>query len=100
STPDTDTLSLHDALPIDRLGNARRGYLQRGSAAGRGRFADDSDLLLRYQATWYALPEPPSAFPVGHRAAMERCRTGPVDRFVRRSEEHTSELQSREKLVC
>src|SRR3712207_7705612 len=33
-------------------------------------------------------------------AARARPRVGPVDRRVLRSEEHTSELQSRQYLVC
>src|SRR5438105_8743010 len=78
-TPSTEiyTLSLHDALPIWRgirrwraLGSCRRGR-------GSGNLVGRDDLhLLRLDL------------------ARERQRIG------RRSEEHTSELQSRVELVC
>src|SRR5690606_41831930 len=87
--PGTDTLSLHAALPISRPGGRTRG----AGSAGRGRG--------------------PRGVAGGTRArvgvglasgglAGEQFVGGPGrgrDRIVR-SEEHTSELQSREKLVC
>src|SRR5207302_11107192 len=98
SCADLLTLSLHDALPIssrrDRAGNdatdprdvgdplARVGN---GDVAGRG--ADDLD----------EGPDP-DAGPHGAVMGVKRAhRDGNPDR---RSEEHTSELQSRENLVC
>src|SRR5215813_15267541 len=38
--------------------------------------------------------------PTSFRATPSRCRVSPSQRFRRRSEEHTSELQSRPHLVC
>src|SRR5690606_41769989 len=71
--PELDTLSLHDALPISagRLGGARR-------------------CVIEYYGSDHRMVSPPP-------------RTAPKSAApsrVRRSEEHTSELQSREKLVC
>src|SRR3712207_8254890 len=74
------TLPLHDALPIGEEGEA----------------------LLRPQGP--PLPEPPAA-PDGHPALDQVVAGAPrVDHGVQehqeRSEEHTSELQSRQYLVC
>src|SRR3712207_6942602 len=82
ATTEIYTLSLHDALPISRA--ARRGDRQRARR--------------------------PDAQPV-HRPARRRRRVRDVARRARlgargrqrraaRSEEHTSELQSRQYLVC
>src|SRR5690606_41407300 len=80
-TTDTYTLSLHDALPIYRL----RGARTRGPVSGAPAHARQSD------ASGGALAHDPRPGPlpdVEVRAHLER------------SEEHTSELQSRENLVC
>src|SRR3712207_8076772 len=71
ATTEIYTLSLHGALPISRAG-ARSGARRSATAAGRRRDAAS-----------------------GARSAQARRhpRTG-------RSEEHTSELQSRQYLVC
>src|SRR5690606_41253763 len=87
--PALSTLSLHDALPIlvghladiggiggelaglaHRLQRAQRDAVELGDA-----FGDDVDMLVDVVA--------------------QR-----VEQFMHRSEEHTSELQSRENLVC
>src|SRR3712207_8026930 len=84
ATTEIYTLSLHDALPIWRLrgrppaGHGRRRR-DRGRAGGGG--GDGQAVLPRGR------PHPP--------AARER-RAGADPR----SEEHTSELQSRQYLVC
>src|SRR5207302_8797308 len=70
ATTEIYTLSLHDALPIFSRSDARSGAESR---RGRG----DRDRTRRV------------VFPA------DRAAFG-----VRRSEEHTSELQSRENLVC
>src|SRR5690349_23902310 len=71
ATTEIYTLSLHDALPIS-------GQLGQGNVAG------DHDLLRRGRDAFQ--PEPGRDQPFVHRTA--------------RSEEHTSELQSRRDLVC
>src|SRR3712207_7415828 len=81
ATTEIYTLSLHDALPISR----RRTTCSSGSARARG--------------------GPPRAEgPRPRRPAREAARRGrrrpPRGRARGRSEEHTSELQSRQYLVC
>src|SRR5690606_42018214 len=90
ATTATYPLSLHDALPICECAHRRAG-----SAPPRHDHAPEA-------------PEPHLAGPDRRRtratapAARERPHGGrAVDRLsARRSEEHTSELQSRENLVC
>src|SRR5690606_41365697 len=80
------TLSLHDALPICcATREARKGRCRRNSPGGPRR----------------------SQAPARHGRAPERSSGASAawadtasDIQVRRSEEHTSELQSRENLVC
>src|SRR5690606_41626280 len=91
-------LSLHDALPIyggggmmGQRGHRRqrwRGHDLNGpaaSAAGAGDPFADTDLA------------PP---PVGDLQLADLALFDYLDQFPDRSEEHTSELQSRENLVC
>src|SRR5690606_41777944 len=68
------TLSLHDALPI--YGDHRRGRSGESGGAAAAR------------------PDP------GADGGGQLRPRQPGDRLRRRSEEHTSELQSRENLVC
>src|SRR3712207_6932864 len=79
ATTEIYTLSLHDALPISAVSGSRGvRRLRWQSAAGRAR-----------QAPRRRTGQP----------AWDRCpRTTP--RACVRSEEHTSELQSRQYLVC
>src|SRR5207249_11138930 len=82
TTTATSTLSLHDALPI----------CPRGCPANR-------DSINYDIATAWHLPMPPH-FPVPARGCnLNRC-PGLIARQPLRSEEHTSELQSRFDLVC
>src|SRR3712207_8634028 len=78
ATTEIYTLSLHDALPIsDVLAGSRvgPGSCRRGGSDDRGR--------------------------PGRRPASARCRADrPHGYLLSRSEEHTSELQSRQYLVC
>src|SRR5690606_40599799 len=82
-TSSSNSLSLHDALPIygRRTGCLRSGVchgIHRGAAAG-----------LRHRSGRT------------RRAALRRAASASSARpRVARSEEHTSELQSRENLVC
>src|SRR3712207_8068943 len=78
ATTEIYTLSLHDALPICR-DDRRRAEDQRGARPRTGRPGRGH----------------------GHRRGQEAGRHRRVRREVRRrSEEHTSELQSRQYLVC
>src|SRR5690606_41375097 len=87
--PDISSLSLHDALPISA---SRRRDARRLRAPARARAG--------------AVPAPghrahphPRRLHVA-RAAPRAARSGNRAAAPRRSEEHTSELQSRENLVC
>src|SRR5690606_41108884 len=101
-------LALHDALPIlDALvrldGNFRLGVVQRlqplDTAIG-GRAVDDDPAKVSTGLTAQALvgiAQSVQIIPV-YSYETETDHNSPV-RYLR-SEEHTSELQSREKLVC
>src|SRR5690606_40659709 len=85
--PEFCTLSLHDALPISaRPAPEPPPGRCRGCAVGPGRRGHGR--LRR------ALPLQRQRRPRGPQGVAGLRRTGP------RSEEHTSELQSRENLVC
>src|SRR5437016_10761078 len=76
ATTEIYTLSLHDALPISLRGRDRHGHLLR-------RVADEDP------------------HPLQHRGGHQGPRGAPVHAALgRRSEEHTSELQSLTNLVC
>src|SRR5690606_40943781 len=83
-------LSLHDALPISAVGD--QALLRAGAGAQRGRPRQhpllETVLLLVEQGLEDAGP------------GAEAAEDGALAQPGARSEEHTSELQSREKLVC
>src|SRR3989442_6385556 len=79
ATTEIYTLSLHDALPIS-LQDVRRGVLPAPDRRAEGRFHDLHDRAVRL---W----------------ELRGCALRPRER-PGRSEEHTSELQSRPHLVC
>src|SRR5690606_40708572 len=94
TTPKTDPLSLHDALPISPRTTPERGFDpstmidpvaiangSRSSASGSG--SRNIDGTSRPPARLFALN------------SVSTCTS-----IRSRSEEHTSELQSRENLVC
>src|SRR5204863_9696858 len=88
STSQTSTLSLHDALPIFR--RARGGRRRRpGPAAVPGGRGGGHRARRALGGGLAAVPD----------AARARWR-GRLDDRAGRSEEHTSELQSRRDLVC
>src|SRR5207253_6171523 len=92
--PTLSTLSLHDALPIFPL---EAQHVLDGDlvelAVGAG--PDRDDLLLhRVRRVLGLLEQLGEAGTTGQLAAARRVEVG------RRSEEHTSELQSRGHLVC
>src|SRR5207302_4538143 len=89
-------LSLHDALPIlegsGKPGPERRYIFRRGSRASRS----PSPMKL-IDSTMMKMQKPGNRTQWG---AMSR-KFAPSNRMrPQRSEEHTSELQSRENLVC
>src|SRR3712207_7980365 len=75
ATTEIYTLSLHDALPISRF---------------------SMDRCSTIRAT---VPLPPEPWPASLRPPVP-YRNPPAQRSNHRSEEHTSELQSRQYLVC
>src|SRR5690606_42152650 len=100
SLPLSSTLTLHDALPIlHQAANAPTTVARVSSL--------DTVQPSSTQCWWRRLYQSRSAPPIGarrsppqgsHRAPVLRPAVGRVE--VTRSEEHTSELQSRENLVC
>src|SRR5690606_42050994 len=84
ATADIYTLSLHDALPIWTTPSTIRPAPTRTASCRSPRPVPSSS----------ASPSSRARRRATSRAAWPRTRRGP------RSEEHTSELQSRENLVC
>src|SRR3712207_7777961 len=82
ATTEIYTLSLHDALPILWLSNSRKYRSMRTS------MLDGCTISLSYGSS---TTRPPS---ISARMSRSESSTRP------RSEEHTSELQSRQYLVC
>src|SRR5690606_40622857 len=98
SPPSTDiyTLSLHDALPISRAGATTR----RGRVATTTRPARDPRPQRR-GARAPATVQPHGRAVRRHVDSLPRTEESPwTPPSSTRSEEHTSELQSRENLVC
>src|SRR3712207_8357171 len=84
ATTEIYTLSLHDALPISRRCMVGRSFTIQGGQHGN----PTSD-----QSTG-------STTGTGRVPARNNGRANAVTNGARRSEEHTSELQSRQYLVC
>src|SRR3712207_9499117 len=78
ATTEIYTLSLHDALPIFHLSVF---YLLAGGAVGRPKLQQVAQLAGSIRLRYHAL-------------------TGLDQHLYARSEEHTSEIQSRQYLVC
>src|SRR5690606_39373130 len=92
----TSTLSLHDALPI---------YAEDGGGDLLLRPAQPLAARQQREHQWTDPPVPAQGHgPVGTQpggtAIALQLNMRPRKRFDYRSEEHTSELQSRENLVC
>src|SRR5690349_25137364 len=81
---DIYTLSLHDALPIS---NANIAEVVQKLKANSSRWMGEHSLACEWQKGYATLTVSPSL-------------VGSVRAYVLRSEEHTSELQSRRDLVC
>src|SRR5690606_41983385 len=91
SAPSLYPLSLHDALPISfRHAGARR------AAAALLAFLT----LAAGSAAVWAQPESAPVIRIGSKNFTEQLLLGEIYALLLRSEEHTSELQSRENLVC
>src|SRR5690606_41742601 len=84
----TATLSLHDALPISLPGAQQRPDRAQGATAA-------ARLAVRARARRVDRGRDLHQLP-----AAQAGRAGPAGHHHPRSEEHTSELQSRENLVC
>src|SRR5690606_41680004 len=94
ASPGPSTLSLHDALPI-LFAAMGMGFLALPLAMPSTAQADDFKIHLNlggWGAPTYYAPAPQR---VVYREVAPRRVV-----YVSRSEEHTSELQSRENLVC
>src|SRR5207302_10030400 len=88
STPEIYTLSLHDALPICRPIGRYRGAVDDGGICV---------IFFAGEGVPFRGGVQTSGWPAGSR---HRRRQGRNPGCILRSEEHTSELQSRENLVC
>src|SRR5690606_41398636 len=88
-TPHTgiSTLSLHDALPISSTCNSSCSIACAPKAP-------------RTTCSICAIPTNPCARPPKRPCAKSLARSPWTSSCTKRSEEHTSELQSRENLVC
>src|SRR5690606_41424075 len=85
-TTELYTLSLHDALPIFHFPSPRRIVLAGSSGGGYGTIL--ASFLVRY------------VYPGVPIDVVNDAGAGIAKEGDPRSEEHTSELQSRENLVC
>src|SRR3712207_8313486 len=88
ATTEIYTLSLHDALPIARSSSARSRPRSR-EAHSRGAAAPPASASARARSPAELTP-----------SSLSGQRPGTVSDTCSRSEEHTSELQSRQYLVC
>src|SRR5690606_40819298 len=91
SPPRPHPLSLHDALPISLVFDAPGGPFTLTARADRIDVTDEGLVISDYKTG-----KPPSAKAV---LAHEKPQLS-LEAAIARSEEHTSELQSRENLVC
>src|SRR5690606_40895739 len=96
--PPSSTLSLHDALPISAV--QQDFSRQAGSRPRRARRAQrelsSSAATTSPVASPIQMPSPSS----GVKKPSQIAVPSPGIQYANRSEEHTSELQSRENLVC
>src|SRR5690606_40060821 len=84
------TLSLHDALPIYHWPPSLQGYVSSPLHSHHNKVKSEKHHPYAQQLTKSPHPAPSKAL------LIELCRA----HLQSRSEEHTSELQSRENLVC
>src|SRR5690606_39903432 len=88
------TLSLHDALPIFPSSASISSYPTTPGSA----MSSSKPMNVPDWPTMNLSPRRNGSSTFSFRRPRKRRRSGPVDKG--RSEEHTSELQSRENLVC
>src|SRR5690606_41344693 len=93
STTQSYTLSLHDALPICRKPFSELAQAAEGGSAvlvNLSRYRCDALVVIGERAVTVPLPKADPGIAADKASAL----------LTARSEEHTSELQSRENLVC
>src|SRR5690606_41383768 len=92
------TLSLHDALPIFQSLNLACRFISADTISAIGQMSTLENLRLSYGQTFNQsherVPFNEDEGPLPHVQKLYRLT------HLTRSEEHTSELQSRENLVC
>src|SRR5947209_10592009 len=91
---DIYTLSLHDALPISEADAVITGFREH-RARDRRQVAVAGQVVGGHQLQSFRADQPD---PAEFAAVQQRAAEGEI--VGRRSEEHTSELQSRQYLVC
>src|SRR5690606_40610142 len=98
ASADIYTLSLHDALPILVVSHSRRLLLLEGAASSAISARPRVEQAVEKVGEGVDRDEDDADH---QRAAEHRIHVGVLQRIGDvRSEEHTSELQSRENLVC
>src|SRR5690606_42164010 len=94
------SVSLHDALPISSALRAPLTWAARWLLAASRRRRDHAGDRAEDSPGWAAEPAGHSTHAEVYRHAQHGEPWGDGARTCVRSEEHTSELQSRENLVC
>src|SRR5690606_40157601 len=95
--PRPDTLSLHDALPISLSEKLTLRRLNQGLDRFKSPYTVNKYLRDRGDERVYNW----ETFVANSKFQDDEHRAGSANAIgIQRSEEHTSELQSREKLVC
>src|SRR5204863_8972716 len=97
ATTEHYTLSLHDALPIYRSDENATSSPDSRARLARRRWMEACASLFRHAG---GRAGPRIAFGVGGAGAQRRRGDRWNRQLQKRSEEHTSELQSRRDLVC
>src|SRR5690606_41994066 len=93
-------LTLHDALPISASNPGDDSLLQCSQNLGLRREAHVADLVEEQGSPVRELELARAILVRSGERALHVAKQLRLDQFGGRSEEHTSELQSRENLVC
>src|SRR5206468_13129484 len=94
------TLSLHDALPISFLILAGSMHLVLGSQSTKTAVAPPIQIASAVAKNVFGWVITSSPLPMPSAISASQMASVPLARPTARSEEHTSELQSRSDLVC